>query len=97
MSVAGRAAPRIIRLEYIGEGAAEMEQTMSRLLIETVVKRALEDIKESPERGIRNLIDMALQFSEGRFQREFFTSAQAMLQNENSAYTQTPSGSIPSA
>ncbi len=63
-----------------------MEQTMSRLLIETVVKRALEDIKENPERGIRNLIDMALQFSEGRFQREFFTSAQTMLQNENSAY-----------
>lgn len=59
---------------------------MSRLLVETVVKKSLKGIKDSPERGIRNLVDMALQFSEGRFQKNFFTMAQIMLQNENSAY-----------
>lgn len=63
-----------------------MENSMSRMLIETVVKKALETIKDSPERGIRNLVDMALQFSEGRFQQNFFSTAQTMLQNENSAY-----------
>jgi len=63
-----------------------MEKTMSRMLVETVVKKALKSIKESPERGIRNLIDMALQFSDGRFQQNFFAAAQTMLQNENSAY-----------
>lgn len=63
-----------------------MEKTMSRTLIETVVKKALESIKDSPERGIRNLVDMALQFSKGRFQQNFFTVTQTMLQNENSAY-----------
>lgn len=63
-----------------------MEKSMSRLLVEIVVKRALQNIKESPERGIRNLVDMALQFSDGRFQRNFFAAAQTMLQNENSAY-----------
>lgn len=63
-----------------------MEKSMSRMLVETVVKKALKSIKESPERGIRNLVDMALQFSEGRFQKNFFTVTQTMLQNENSAY-----------
>ena len=63
-----------------------MERSMSRLLVETVVKKALKNIKESPERGIRNLVDMALQFSTGRFQQDFFVTTQTMLQNENSAY-----------
>jgi len=63
-----------------------MEQSMSRILVGTVVRQALQSIKESPERGIRNLVDMALQFSEGRFQKDFFCTAQTMLQNENSAY-----------
>ncbi len=63
-----------------------MKKSMSRILVEIVVKRAIKSIKDSPERGIRNLVDMALQFSEGRFQKDFFTMAQTMLQNENSAY-----------
>ena len=63
-----------------------MNKSMSRMLVDTVVKKALNNIKDCPERGIRNLVDMALQFSEGRFQKDFFTAAQTMLQNENSAY-----------
>lgn len=63
-----------------------MEKSMSRILVETVVKKAINSIKDSPERGIRNLVDMGMQFSEGRFQKNFFTMAQTMLQNENSAY-----------
>lgn len=63
-----------------------MENSMSKVLVSAVVKRALRDIKADPERGIRNLVDMALQFSEGRFQKSFFTVAQKMLQDESSAY-----------
>lgn len=63
-----------------------MGENVSRILIETIVKKTLSDIKESPERSIRNLVDMALNFSEGRFQQHFFTAAQTMLQNENSSY-----------
>jgi len=63
-----------------------MEKCMSRILVETVVKNALRSIADSPERGTRNLIDMASQFSNGRFQKKFFTAAQTMLQNEGSAY-----------
>lgn len=63
-----------------------MEKNISGMLVETVVKKALKNIKDNPERGIRNLVDRALQFSSGRFQKNFFAVAQAMLQNENSAY-----------
>jgi len=63
-----------------------MEKSINMMLVESVVKKALVSIKDSPKRGIRNLIDMALQFSDGRFQKNFFSLAQTMLQNENSAY-----------
>lgn len=63
-----------------------MENTTSRIIIETMVSKALRDIKDSPKRSTRNIIDMALNFSDGRFQKHFFTSAQSMLKNEQSAY-----------
>lgn len=58
----------------------------SRIIIKTFVKTALKDADESPERCTRNLVDMALHFSKGRFQQEFFEMARAMLNNENSPY-----------
>ena len=63
-----------------------MENSISKILVESVVKKTLKAMKENPDRGIRNLVDMALQFSDGRFQKDFFAAAQTMLQNENSAY-----------
>ena len=63
-----------------------MENSMSGILIEAVVRKALREIKENPERITRNLVDMALKFADGRFQKHFFESTQQMLQEENSAY-----------
>lgn len=63
-----------------------MENNVSRILIETIVKKTLKEIKDSPERSVRNLVDMALNFSKGRFQYRFFEAAQTMLKNENSPY-----------
>lgn len=63
-----------------------MENSLSRILIETTVRQTLKGLQENPKRSTRNLVDMALQFSEGRFQNHFFETAQAMLKNENSAY-----------
>lgn len=63
-----------------------MKNSMSKTMIETIVRKTIKDIKESPERSTRNLVDMALQFSEGRFQQYFFSNIQGMLQNEDSAY-----------
>lgn len=48
-----------------------MENSMSRILIETTVRQTLKGLKENPKRSIRNLVDMSLHFSEGRFQSHF--------------------------
>lgn len=63
-----------------------MTTKTSRIIIKTFVKTALKDADESPERCTRNLVDMALHFSKGRFQQEFFEMARTMLNNENSPY-----------
>lgn len=63
-----------------------MENSMSRLLIETTVRHTLKGLKENPKRSVRNLVDMALHFSEGRFQSHFFQTARTMLEHEESAY-----------
>lgn len=63
-----------------------MRNNVNRILIETTIKKTLNQIQDDPERSIRNLVDMALNFSEGRFQHRFFKVAQDMLQNEQSCY-----------
>lgn len=63
-----------------------MKHATTRVLIETMLRKAIRDIKDSPKRSTRNMIDMALNFSDGRFQKHFFQSAQKMLKNEQSAY-----------
>lgn len=63
-----------------------MDDSISRVLVKTMVRKAIKDIKETPERSTRNLVDLALNFSDGRFQKQFFQTAQRMLADENSAY-----------
>lgn len=63
-----------------------MKNSLNRILIESTVRKTLNEIKEDPERSTRNLVDMALHFSEGRFQRRFLEMAQDMLKNEQSCY-----------
>ena len=63
-----------------------MKQTMTEAMIETIVRNALKDIKKSPERSTRNLVDMAAMFATSDSQREFFSTIQEMLTDQNSAY-----------
>lgn len=63
-----------------------MADTMNRIMVKTIVKKAIRDIKTDPERTIRNLIDMALNFADSRFQQQFYSNAQSLLANENSGY-----------
>ncbi len=49
-----------------------MDNTVTRIAIEMVVKKTLREITDSPERSTRNLVDMGLHFSNGRFHRIFF-------------------------
>ena len=59
---------------------------MTRALIEALVRKTLRDMKDSPERSMRNFIDLGVHFTDGRFKDEFLKSVQELLQDENSAY-----------
>ncbi len=62
-----------------------LKKDMNQMLIESIIRKTLRDIPDSPKRSIRNIIDLTLNFSNG-FQKKFLKAAQLMLQNENSAY-----------
>ena len=63
-----------------------MTDSMNRIMVRTIVKKAIRDLKTDPERTTRNLIDMALNFADSRFQKQFYSSAQSLLANEKSGY-----------
>lgn len=63
-----------------------MTDSVQRVMVKTIVKKAIRDIKIDPERTIRNLVDMALQFADSQFQKQFYSSAQHLLSNEQSGY-----------
>ena len=60
--------------------------TISRTLIQTLVRQTLNAIKSDPERSLRNLVDMGLSFAPGPNQQNFLHLVQHTLQDENSAY-----------
>ena len=72
----------------VEKGRCPMKKDLNRILIETTVRKTIKQIQDDPERSTRNLIDMALNFSEGRFQHHFLKTAQDMLKNEHSCYYQ---------
>lgn len=63
-----------------------MAETLNQALIESTIKQAIKRIQDDPERSTRNLVDMALLFSSGKFQQRFLEVIQQMLQNEQSSY-----------
>lgn len=63
-----------------------MSYTLTQTLIETMVRKAIRDMKDCPKRSTRNLVDMALQFTNSDFQRQFLLTVQKMLKNESSPY-----------
>lgn len=60
--------------------------TVVRALTKTYVEKKIAELKSDPERSIRNLVDLALNLSTGRFQKHFFETAQTMLSNPESGY-----------
>lgn len=63
-----------------------MENSLNRIMVTTIVKKAIRDLKTDPDRTVRNLVDMALHFADSRFQEQFYSSAQRLLANEKSGY-----------
>ena len=59
---------------------------ITRVLIETTLRKALKDMKDSPARSARNLIDLGLEFAKGRFHKRFLKVASDMLKNKKSSY-----------
>lgn len=59
---------------------------ITRTILEATIDKALNDIQSDAFRSIRNLIDLGLNFSTGRFQKSLFGVAQTMLEREDSAY-----------
>lgn len=59
---------------------------IKRITTETIIRKYIKDIKDSPKRSIRNLVDLGVTASKGRFKDKFLTSAQKMLENENGKY-----------
>lgn len=59
---------------------------VSYAMIKAAIEKGIDDIKENPERGIRNLVDLGEMFSTGRFQKAFFRVAQEELSDETSMY-----------
>ena len=59
---------------------------IKRVATEAIIKRYIKDIKSSPKRSIRNLVDLGLSTAKGKFKDSFLTAAQKMLENENSKY-----------
>ena len=61
-------------------------KNITRAIIEATVDRGLREVDEDPQRSIRKLIDMAKQFSNGRFISEIYSIFQDLLRNEESPY-----------
>lgn len=63
-----------------------MKSDMTRVLVESTIRRTLKAMQESPEREARNWLTPGPSFSTGRFQTRLISHAQRMLQNAESAY-----------
>lgn len=62
------------------------QSDVTRKLVEIAIDKGISDIETDPDRGIRKLVDLGLDFSIGRFQKSFFELTSTMLRNEQSAY-----------
>lgn len=58
-----------------------MMQDVNRTLIEAAVWKTLRRIPDSPEREIRNLVDLGMNFAASPYQRLFFKNLQRWLKN----------------
>lgn len=59
---------------------------LARAMAETLINKVVIDIKSDPERGLRNIIDLALIVPRGKFSRNLFSIVQRILSDEDSAY-----------
>jgi hypothetical protein len=68
--------------------------TLNKRMIQSIVKKAVENIHENPERQIRNLTDLGSMLAKGKYQKQFFDAAEKELAQENSLYYKVATGLI---
>jgi len=61
-------------------------QPVIKAAIQSAVSKGIRDIRRDPNRSIRKLVDLGMQFGKGRNQKSFFTDTQSVLKNSNSVY-----------
>lgn len=61
-------------------------QPVIKAAIQSAVSKGIRDIRRDPNRSIRKLVDLGIQFGKGHNQKAFFTDAQSALKNRHSAY-----------
>ncbi|MDD3214902.1 MAG: hypothetical protein PHY64_14620 [Eubacteriales bacterium] len=61
-------------------------QTIIKAAIRNAVNKGIRDIRRDPNRSIRKLVDLGMQFGKGSHQQSFFTDAQSALKKRDSAY-----------
>lgn len=59
---------------------------LNQSIIRSIVRKSITQLKENPEREVRNLIDLGDMFARGEFQKMFFGSAREELEKDTSAY-----------
>ena len=62
------------------------KKKLTRLMIDTVVSKGIENMADDPKRTIRKLADMGQQVSTGRFQEDIIDIIQTILADDNSPY-----------
>lgn len=63
-----------------------MWDEINKALVEIAVRQSLRSIRRSPERTLRNLVDLGEGLTKGSFSKGFYTVIQEMLQQEDSPY-----------
>lgn len=61
-------------------------QPVIKAAIRNVVSKGIRDIRRDPNRSIRRLVDLGIQFGRGHYQQTFFSDAQSALKKRQSAY-----------
>jgi len=61
-------------------------QPVIKAAIQSAVSKGIRDIRRDPNRSIRKLVDLGMQFGKGHNQKSFFTDAQSVLKDQRSVY-----------
>ncbi|NLC65325.1 MAG: hypothetical protein GX752_00125 [Clostridium sp.] len=63
-----------------------MHNKVNRVLVESAIKKGISDIKDNPQRGIRNLLDLGTYFIKDKFEKNILNVSRKIFNNPKSPY-----------